>query len=201
MALTDKLTAIAEAIRSKTGKTGALTLDAMPGEIEGIQTGGSDGGIGAVKFVDVDITVEASTTTAVTYTVDGLEFTSSVENPGKYNAFSANDMYFAFITPKEISEPTGEEKNIFRSNVGTANGNTNYVSFGNNISYGTNGTTTSAYGLYGVNLNCTDIVDGKPVGNMTVKVRHHSSNGYNVLPGTYNVKVYLVTDFDWGFDV
>lgn len=40
MALTDKLTAIADAIREKTGKTDGLTLDAMPGEIEGIQTGG-----------------------------------------------------------------------------------------------------------------------------------------------------------------
>lgn len=40
MALTDKLTAIANAIRSKTGKSDALTLEQMPGEIEGIQTGG-----------------------------------------------------------------------------------------------------------------------------------------------------------------
>lgn len=40
MALTDKLTAIANAIRGKTGKTEPLTLDAMPGEIEGISTGG-----------------------------------------------------------------------------------------------------------------------------------------------------------------
>ena len=40
MALTDKLTAIADAIRGKTGKTDSLTLDAMPGEIEGIETGG-----------------------------------------------------------------------------------------------------------------------------------------------------------------
>lgn len=33
MALTDKLTAIAEAIRAKSGRTDKLTLDAMPGEI------------------------------------------------------------------------------------------------------------------------------------------------------------------------
>lgn len=43
MALTDKLTAIADAIRGKTGKTDGLTLDQMPGEIAGIQAGG--GGI------------------------------------------------------------------------------------------------------------------------------------------------------------
>lgn len=40
MALTDKLTNIADAIRSKTGKTALLTLDAMPTEITSIQTGG-----------------------------------------------------------------------------------------------------------------------------------------------------------------
>ena len=40
MALIDKLTAIADAIREKTGKTEGLTLDQMPTEIEGIQSGG-----------------------------------------------------------------------------------------------------------------------------------------------------------------
>lgn len=40
MALTDKLSAIGEAIRFKTGKTDTLTLDQMPTEIESIETGG-----------------------------------------------------------------------------------------------------------------------------------------------------------------
>ena len=39
MALTDKLTSIANAIRAKTGKTNALSLDQMPSEISGIKTG------------------------------------------------------------------------------------------------------------------------------------------------------------------
>ena len=43
MALTDKLTAIADAIRAKTGKTDSLTLDQMPTEIAGITTGGGGG--------------------------------------------------------------------------------------------------------------------------------------------------------------
>lgn len=42
MALTDKLTAIANAIRAKTGKTDAMTLDGMASEIEAIETGGGD---------------------------------------------------------------------------------------------------------------------------------------------------------------
>ncbi len=41
MALTDKLTAIANAIRTKTGKTDSLTLDQMPSEIESISGGSS----------------------------------------------------------------------------------------------------------------------------------------------------------------
>lgn len=40
MALIDKIVAIADAIRAKTGKEDKLTLDQMPVEIEGIQTGG-----------------------------------------------------------------------------------------------------------------------------------------------------------------
>ena len=39
MALTDKLTAIANAIRSKTGETGEMTLDQMPIKIGEIETG------------------------------------------------------------------------------------------------------------------------------------------------------------------
>ena len=39
MALTDKLKAIANAIRDKTGKTDPLTLDQMPEEISGIVSG------------------------------------------------------------------------------------------------------------------------------------------------------------------
>lgn len=42
MALTDKLKSIADAIRGKTGKSDGLTLDQMPGEIEGIETGGGE---------------------------------------------------------------------------------------------------------------------------------------------------------------
>lgn len=40
MALTDKLTAVADAIRAKTGGTEAMTLDQMPTKIAAIETGG-----------------------------------------------------------------------------------------------------------------------------------------------------------------
>lgn len=50
MALTDKLKAIADAIRGKTGKTDGMTLDQMPEEIAGIETGGGTGGVRRVQF-------------------------------------------------------------------------------------------------------------------------------------------------------
>lgn len=46
MALTDKLTAIGNAIREKTGKSALLSLDEMPVEIRAIETGGGSGGEG-----------------------------------------------------------------------------------------------------------------------------------------------------------
>ncbi len=43
MALTDKIKAIADAIRSKTGKTETMTMEQMVTEIEGIESGGGGG--------------------------------------------------------------------------------------------------------------------------------------------------------------
>lgn len=48
MALTDKLSAIGEAIRAKTGKSDKLTLDQMPSEIAGITGGGGGSADGCV---------------------------------------------------------------------------------------------------------------------------------------------------------
>ena len=62
MALTDKLTAIANAIRAKTGGTSSLTLDEMPTEIASIQAGGTSAPVSSndVTFYDYDGTVVAS---------------------------------------------------------------------------------------------------------------------------------------------
>ena len=66
MALTDKLTAIANAIRAKTGGTSSLTLDEMPTEIASIQAGGSSTPVTAneVTFYDYDGSIVASYTLA-----------------------------------------------------------------------------------------------------------------------------------------
>ena len=65
MALTNKLTAIADAIRAKSGTTGTMTLAEMPDRIAAIQTGGGGGGSSSaspkdVNFYDYDGTLVAS---------------------------------------------------------------------------------------------------------------------------------------------
>lgn len=62
MALTDKLTAIANAIRGKTGGTELLTLDEMPAEINSISSG--EGGQ-SEELDDVVLTYTPSSTTPV----------------------------------------------------------------------------------------------------------------------------------------
>lgn len=59
MALTDKLSAIGDAIRAKTGKSDLLSLDAMPAEIASIQTssgGGSGNFVETIKSYEYEIT-------------------------------------------------------------------------------------------------------------------------------------------------
>lgn len=60
MALTDKLTAIGDAIRSKTGGSDLLTLDEMPQEIQSIQTGGGGDTALADSIIDGTITSYSS---------------------------------------------------------------------------------------------------------------------------------------------
>ena len=69
MALTDKLTAIANAIREKTGGTELLTLDQMPTEIAGIETGGGGGGGASVSPKDVNF-YDYDGTVLYAYTVE-----------------------------------------------------------------------------------------------------------------------------------
>ncbi len=57
MALTDKLTAIADAIRAKTGEDGGLTLEQMPAEISNIQGGQGKGFVTEISE-GVDATAE-----------------------------------------------------------------------------------------------------------------------------------------------
>ena len=92
MALTDKLTAIANAIRSKTGGSDLLTLDEMPQEIQSIQTGG--GGDADTALADSIID-----STATTYTSDTLEIVAkyAMRDRDSLTSFSSTSL-------KEVKE-------------------------------------------------------------------------------------------------
>lgn len=70
MALTDKLTSIANAIRSKTGRSGKLTLDQMVTEIASISGGGGGlpSGISAIKMGTHTVSSDVAYGTAVNIT-------------------------------------------------------------------------------------------------------------------------------------
>lgn len=81
MALTDKLSAIAAAIRSKTGRTAPMTLSQMPSEILSIPTGSSDtptrfGGLNATLVAQHHETFTVSDTTFVPGTTSSTSATT-----------------------------------------------------------------------------------------------------------------------------
>lgn len=69
MALTDKLKAIGNAIRSKTGKSDALTLEQMPTEIASIQTGSSD-----IPFIKTGLNAQLVATYDEAFTLADTSF-------------------------------------------------------------------------------------------------------------------------------
>lgn len=87
MALTDKLTAIADAIRSKGGTTDQLTLAGMVDAINAIQTGGS-GGVQAFQCGSV-VSVDG-TTLVVPCTLDNILIARMFPPVSKYTVYLLN---------------------------------------------------------------------------------------------------------------
>jgi hypothetical protein len=82
MALTDKLDAIADAIRAKTGKTALMTLDEMPAEIEGISGGGgivTDDEYDYTTLHSVRVTHTSSSSTSGSTPVDFSDYLDGTE--------------------------------------------------------------------------------------------------------------------------
>lgn len=88
MALTDKLTAIADAIRSKGGTTDQLTLAGMVDAINAIQTGGGSGGGQAFQCGTV-VSVDG-TNLVVPCTLDNILIVRKYITSSTYTAYLLN---------------------------------------------------------------------------------------------------------------
>lgn len=175
MALTDKLTAIANAIRAKTGKSGALKLEAMPDEIMSIGSGGGGLAWADVLYEDDALAITYTSTSAGTAkTITGL--TGIATYP------------FIVVIIQNTDTRAGTLKFIRScteiSNLSFASGGVSVGRYGSQHYHTSSGTLTNAsstsYGLWGYTITAA--------GNLTIRGRCNSAY-YNSLTGTYKVRV------------
>lgn len=134
MALTDKLSAIGNAIRAKTGGSDLLTLDEMPQEIQSIQTGGGS----IEEWDDIVITSEKNRPPITSYSTNRTEgirpyafcycsLLESIDCPNiteiGQNAFESCNSLTEVSFPKAISIQTSVFQNcesITKADFGSA---------------------------------------------------------------------------------
>lgn len=86
MALTDKLSAIGDAIREKTGKTDLIPLDDMPAEIRSIKSGGS------VNYNPATLHSVSGTSSFSDY-LNGTEYIPMIEIKAYPQGYSSQNLY------------------------------------------------------------------------------------------------------------
>ena len=111
MALTEKLTAIAEAIRGKTGKTDGLTLDQMPGEIAGIQSGGGGDYAFVCDAYEVHTKIVNVGANTVTNIVQALDYLSALIDGGLNTVVLISP--YGTVNNQFIMRKNGEEHTKF----------------------------------------------------------------------------------------
>ena len=100
MELTNKLSAIGDAIRKKTGKSELLTLDAMPGEIASIETGGG----GSIEVEPIVLTGACNYACAGAIASKYIElFGSTVSTKDIFNAYNMFMSYSLEKIPFDIN--------------------------------------------------------------------------------------------------
>ena len=103
MALIDKLTAIADAVRGKTGGTDLLTLDGMAAAISGISSGGLPAGI--AEYEVQTFTPEADTNAPITFELDMEEMPTHIMIAADFPSFVARSFvaYHGGFTQEDSS--------------------------------------------------------------------------------------------------
>lgn len=112
MAITDKLKAIANAIRSKTGKTETMRLDDMPSEIEAIEGGGGGSEENQLhSTLDGTLTyIDSNVSKVIAYACYGITSLKTVNLPNATsigsNAFRGCSGMTTFNAPKATTVST-----------------------------------------------------------------------------------------------
>ena len=114
MALTDKLTAIADAIRSKGGTTDQLTLAGMVDAINAIQTGGGSGG--GQAFQCGSVVSADGTNIVVPCTLDNILIVRKFPPGSKYTIYLLNA---TLILAQGMKFQIASTTNTLLSNQGT----------------------------------------------------------------------------------
>lgn len=170
MALIDKLTAIADAIRGKTGKTDEMTLDQMATEIAGI-TGGGGGGAELVFETEFSIAeVPASKTTVATITT-GLH----IEVNGRY-----------VIVFECIRETSATGTNHFKARTQSFKIDGTYVTINNNGGW----IISDKYYQVGGTVGVFASAGGRYLSTITVQASSGSETYGLLQTGDYRLRVY-----------
>lgn len=168
MALTNKLTAIADAIRGKTGKTDGLTLDQMVTEIAGIQVGGGSGGI--------EPTASFLTLHEISRTLASYPFKPKYKNElivwntkGEYKNNSGNTTPYAFLAWVINGKPVTNCAWISGAGQTTPWEDENYTFSARTASFaldesGNLTVSTGTWGFLGENNTCTIYEIPLPIG-------------------------------------
>lgn len=105
MALIDKLTAIADAVRGKTGGTDLLTLDGMAAAISGISSGGLPAGIAECEVQT--FTPEADTNDPITFELGMEEMPTHIMIAADFPSIVARS-FIAYYGGFPAEDPAGD---------------------------------------------------------------------------------------------
>lgn len=140
MALTEKLTNIADAIRAKTGSADKLTLDGMATAIADIETGGSGGGTSGIYMAKITPAEDVSTITinhnlGTTDLLLALVWAESLREFVPTTNQALGNIWLKTDIPTRVSNSVNRENLELHYFYNTSSSNINSVGLKNSTSY------------------------------------------------------------------